>query len=41
MSDKKKKKLTPTQQEYQQLAKSKEPKRPIVLNTVKAFLLED
>ncbi|AUG56948.1 MAG TPA: stage V sporulation protein AC [Ruminiclostridium sp.] len=37
MSDKKKKKLTPTQQEYQQLAKSKEPKRPIVLNTVKAF----
>lgn len=37
MSDKKKKKLTPTQQEYQQLAKSKEPIRPIVLNTVKAF----
>lgn len=39
MSNKKNKKLTPTQQEYQQLAKSKEPKRPIVLNTVKAFFV--
>ena len=39
MSKKKKKKLTPTQQEYQQLAKSKEPKRPILLNSIKAFFV--
>lgn len=39
MSIKKKKKLTPTQQEYQKLAKSKEPKRPIFKNTIKAFFV--
>lgn len=39
MSSKKNKKLTPTQQEYQQLAKSKEPKRPIFKNSIKAFLV--
>lgn len=39
MSIKKKKKLTPTQQEYQQFAQEREPKRPIVLNCVKAFLV--
>ncbi|TYQ16234.1 UNVERIFIED_CONTAM: stage V sporulation protein AC [Acetivibrio alkalicellulosi] len=39
MSSKKKKNLTPTQQQYQQIAKSKEPKRPILLNSIKAFLV--
>lgn len=39
MSSKKNKKLTPTQQEYQQLAKSKEPKRSIFKNSIKAFLV--
>ncbi|MDQ2086832.1 stage V sporulation protein AC [Herbivorax sp. ANBcel31] len=39
MSSKKKKKLTPTQQQYQQLAKSKEPKRPILKNSIKAFFV--
>lgn len=38
MSDKKKKKLSPTQQEYQQFAQDREPKRPILLNSVRAFL---
>ncbi|WP_407313919.1 stage V sporulation protein AC [Desulfosporosinus sp. SB140] len=37
MSDKKKKKLSPTQQEYQKFAQDREPKRPILLNCVKAF----
>ena len=39
MSIKKKKKLTPTQQEYQQFAQAREPKRPILLNCVKAFFV--
>lgn len=38
MSNKKKKKLTPTQQQYQQYAKQREPKRPVFINCVKAFL---
>ena len=39
MSDKKKKKLTPTQQEYQEFAQAREPKRPIILNCIKAFFV--
>lgn len=39
MSNKKKKKLTPVQQEYQTLATAREPKRPIVKNSIKAFLV--
>ena len=39
MSSKKKKKLTPTQLEYQEFAQAREPKRPIVLNCMKAFLV--
>ncbi|WP_134702131.1 stage V sporulation protein AC [Ammoniphilus sp. YIM 78166] len=39
MSDKKKKKLTPTQQEYQSFAKQREPKRPVALNCIKAFFV--
>ncbi|MBU5484297.1 stage V sporulation protein AC [Clostridium sp. MSJ-11] len=39
MSDKKKKKLTPTQQEYQDFAKDREPKRPVFKNCLKAFLV--
>ncbi|KLU67463.1 SpoVA protein [Desulfosporosinus acididurans] len=39
MSDKKKKKLSPTQQEYQKFAQDREPKRPIVLNCVRAFFV--
>lgn len=39
MSDKKKKKLTPTQLEYQEFAQAREPKRPIVLNCLKAFFV--
>jgi stage V sporulation protein AC len=39
MSIKKKKKLTPTQQEYQQFAQEREPKRPILVNCVKAFFV--
>ena len=39
MSNKKKKKLTPTQQEYQEFAQAREPKRPIILNCIKAFLV--
>lgn len=39
MSNKKKKKLTPVQQEYHSLAKSREPKRPILLNSLRAFLV--
>jgi len=38
MADQKKKKLTRTQQEYQQLAKRHEPKRPVLRNFVRAFL---
>lgn len=39
MSDMKKKKLTPTQQEYQELAKTIEPKRPVLINSIRAFLV--
>ena len=39
MSNKKYKKLTPTQQEYQRFAKEREPKRPILFNIAKAFLV--
>jgi len=39
MSNKKKKKLTPVQQEYQDFAKEREPKRPVVKNCVKAFFV--
>lgn len=39
MSNKKKKKLTLTQQEYQDFAKTREPKRPVLINCVKAFFL--
>ena len=38
MSDQKKKKLTPVQQEYQAFAREREPKRPVLLNSVRAFL---
>lgn len=39
MSNKKKKKLTPTQQEYQAFAKHREPQRPVLLNCLRAFLV--
>jgi stage V sporulation protein AC len=39
MSNKKKKKLTPAQQEYQELAKTLEPKRPVFKNCIKAFFV--
>ncbi len=39
MSSKKKKKLTPTQQQYQKYAKKREPQRPVFLNCVKAFIV--
>lgn len=39
MSDQKKKKLTPEQQEYQAFAKAREPKRPVLVNCLKAFLV--
>lgn len=39
MSNKKKKKLTPTQQEYQAFAKAREPKRPVLANILRAFLV--
>lgn len=39
MSDKKKKKMTPVQQEYQAFAKAREPRRPVLANCVKAFLV--
>jgi stage V sporulation protein AC len=39
MSDKKKKKLTPVQQEYHDFAKVREPARPVLANCVKAFLV--
>ncbi|PKM88400.1 MAG: stage V sporulation protein AC [Firmicutes bacterium HGW-Firmicutes-12] len=39
MSNKKKKKLTLTQQEYQAFAKTLEPKRPVIANCLKAFLI--
>ena len=39
MSSKKQKKLTPVQQEYQQFAKAREPKRPVLKNCLRAFLV--
>ncbi|MFA9558608.1 stage V sporulation protein AC [Evansella sp. AB-rgal1] len=39
MSDKKKKNLTPTQQEYQKFASAREIKRPVLKNCIKAFLV--
>jgi stage V sporulation protein AC len=39
VSNKKKKKLTPTQQEYQAFAQAREPKRPLLFNCVKAFIV--
>ncbi|MHC6179847.1 stage V sporulation protein AC [Clostridium sp. JNZ X4-2] len=39
MSDKKKKKLTPAQQQYQNLAKENEIKRKVFTNCLKAFLV--
>jgi stage V sporulation protein AC len=39
MANNKKKNMTPTQQEYQALAKEKEPPRPIGKNCFRAFLV--
>lgn len=39
MSSKKRKKLTPIQQQYQDFAKAREPKVPILGNCVRAFLV--
>lgn len=39
MSNQKMKKLTPVQQEYQAFAKAREPQRPVLANTAKAFLV--
>jgi len=39
MFKKKKKRFSPTQQKYQAFAQAREPKRPILLNCVKAFLV--
>lgn len=39
MSSKKNKKLTPTQQQYQAFAQAREPKRPILLNCIRAFIV--
>ncbi|MBM7613523.1 stage V sporulation protein AC [Alkaliphilus hydrothermalis] len=39
MSSQKKKNLTPTQQKYQALAKAREPQRPVMLNSLRAFLV--
>lgn len=39
MSSKKRKNLTPTQQQYQDFAKAREPKVPIFKNCIKAFLV--
>jgi stage V sporulation protein AC len=39
MANNKLKKMTPTQQEYQKLAKGMEPKRPVVANCIRAFLV--
>lgn len=39
MSDKKKKKMTPTQQHYHVFAKGREPKRPVFRNCLKAFFV--
>mgnify|MGYP000494613054 CR=1 FL=1 len=39
MSSKKRKKLTPTQQQYQDFAKAREPKTPILRNCIRAFIV--
>ncbi|WP_123054383.1 stage V sporulation protein AC [Clostridium sp. JN-1] len=39
MSNKKKKKLTPTQQEYQNFTKDMEPKRHVLKNCIRAFFV--
>lgn len=39
MSDTRKKKLTPVQQEYQAFASRREPKRPAFANSIRAFIL--
>jgi stage V sporulation protein AC len=39
MSNKKKKKLTPIQQEYQDFAKAREPKRKVLRNCFRAFIV--
>jgi len=39
MSGKKRKELTPIQQQYQDFAKAREPNRPILANCVKAFII--
>lgn len=39
MSEKAKKKLSPTQQEYQDFAQVREPKRPVLFNCIKAFFV--
>ena len=39
MSNKKKKKLTPIQLQYDELVKDKEPKRPILKNCIRAFVV--
>ena len=38
MANKKKKKMTPVQQQYQELAKKQEPPRPIFKNCIRAFI---
>jgi stage V sporulation protein AC len=39
MANQKQQKLTPTQQQYQQVAKQHEPPRPLLKNFVRAFLV--
>ncbi|UJF35011.1 stage V sporulation protein AC [Paenibacillus hexagrammi] len=39
MANNKKKNMTMTQQEYQKLAKEKEPPRPVLKNCIRAFLV--
>jgi len=39
MSNKKKKKLTPVQQEYHSFSKKREPQRPVARNCLKAFIV--
>ncbi|KUO51067.1 MAG: stage V sporulation protein AC [Desulfitibacter sp. BRH_c19] len=39
MSNLKNKKLTPTQQEYKNFAKLREPKRPVLMNCIRAFIV--
>jgi stage V sporulation protein AC len=38
MANEQKKKLTPVQQEYKELADRKEPQRPVIKNCIRAFL---